>query len=61
MKLLGKASLLLLGIATVLLAGCGKEETKEQTTASTKTELKEVKVGLVGEYNEEWQYLQKTT
>ena len=39
MKLLGKASLLFLGIATVLLAGCGKEEAKEQTTASAKNNL----------------------
>lgn len=62
MKLLGKASLLVLGTAAVLLAGCGKEAAQEQTAAAntaTKSDLKEVKIGLVGEHNEEWQYLQK--
>lgn len=48
-------------IATILLTGCGKDNTATSEASKTTESVasKEVKIGLVGEHNEEWQYVQK--
>ncbi len=54
-----KALLAIIGAAT-LISGCGKETPAEQSVSQpAAAAVKEVKLGLVGEHNEEWEHVQK--